>query len=72
MQRAIFGWIALSGTAVAFGLFCSTSATVQDLVSCSEAYQASRNEADLISDKEEAADVTIAYVRGSKPGATFR
>ena len=37
------------------GLFCSTSATVQELVSCAEAYRASRTEVDLISDEEEAA-----------------
>ena len=34
------------------GLFCSRSATVQDLVSCTEAYRASRTETDLISDDE--------------------
>ena len=46
--------------------------TVQDLVSCAEAYRASRTEADLISDEEEAAAVTIAYARNSKPGVTFK
>ena len=55
-----------------FGLFCSTSATVQELVSCAEAYRASRTEVDLISDKEEAAAVTIAYARNSKPGVMFK
>ena len=54
------------------GLFCSTSATVQELVSCAEAYRASRTEVDLISDEEEAAAVTIAYARSSKPGVTFK
>ena len=52
------------------GLFCCRSATVQDLVSCAEAYRASRTETDLISDDEEAA-VTIAYARGSQPDASF-
>ena len=40
------------------GLFCSTRVTVQELVSCAEAYRASRTEVDLISDEEEAAAVT--------------
>ena len=55
------------------GLFCSTSATVQELVSCAEAYRASRTEVNLISDEEgEAPAVTIAYTRNSRPGATFK
>ena len=46
------------------GLFCSRTATVQDVVSCAEAYLASRTEADLISDDEGVA-VTIAYARAA-------
>ena len=53
------------------GLFCSTS--VQELVSCAEAFRASRTEVNLISDEEaEAPAVTIAYTRNSRPGATFK
>jgi len=55
------------------GLFCSASATVQELVSCAEAFRATRNEANLISDEEgEAAAVTIAYTRSSRPGTTSK
>ena len=55
------------------GLFWSTSATVQELVSCAEAFRASRTEVNLVSDEEgEAAAVTIAYTRSSRPGTTFK
>ena len=49
------------------GLFCSRTATVQDMVSCAEAYRAARTEADLISDDEGVA-VTVAYALGGQPG----
>ena len=55
------------------GLFCSASATVQELVSCAEALRASRTEVNLISDEEgEASAVTIVYTQNSRPGATFK
>ena len=55
------------------GLFCSASATVQELVSNAEAFRATRHEANLVSDEEgEAAAVTIAYTRSDKPGSTFQ
>ena len=55
------------------GLFCSASATVQELVSNAEAFRATRHEANLVSDEEgEAAAVTIAYTRSDRPGSTFK
>ena len=53
------------------GLFCSRTATVQDLVSCAEAYRAVCTEADLISDDEGVA-VTVAYAQGGKSGASYK
>ena len=53
------------------GLFCSRTATVQDLVSCAEAYRAARTEADLISDDEGVA-VTVAYSQGRKSGVLYK
>ena len=52
------------------GWFCSKNAKVHELVSHTEAFRATREEAALMSDPEGSA-VTFAYVQGNKPGKSF-
>ena len=69
MPRTIFSWLVLLRSHL--GLFCSRDARVHKLVSYKEAYWASCEESQLMSDDEGSA-ATIAYVQGLKPCTTFK